>query len=266
MSEQPSSLVTIKWEELTSSKHNGRKYWRNIESGEKTWSNPTILQTSVATAIDSSNTGNMKMINNPSFATLDSSVGDVWEELFSYKYNRKYWKNSTTGETTWKAPIVSVNKKQRQSIAVQELVKSRNSVTVPSSVPNTFSYVTTATATAAATDMTTVSLATVVPVYNIRKDLYSASIPTFTNQSSKFASIFGVATKSNDALKASDSNAGSTLDNTDTSSSRSNKSEGSVRFVDDIVNTSSVTNASIDTNSSKGKTSYLYCIQVSSMI
>ncbi len=42
--------------------------------------------------------------------TTDSSNNQVvqgWTEKFSAKSNRKYWKNSNTGETTWKDPFIS---------------------------------------------------------------------------------------------------------------------------------------------------------------
>jgi hypothetical protein len=86
----PAITASWDWTELYSDKHK-RKYWKNTKTGETTWKEPPRESTTAATG-DTTTT-----------ATTVATSWD-WTELYSDKHKRKYWKNTKTGETTWKEP------------------------------------------------------------------------------------------------------------------------------------------------------------------
>jgi hypothetical protein len=85
------------WEEKYNEKHK-RKFWRNRVTGENTWKDPT---TSASSAVSPVN-------EDSETAVVSSPATDVslWEEKFSAKHNRKFWKHKVTGESSWKDPTV----------------------------------------------------------------------------------------------------------------------------------------------------------------
>jgi hypothetical protein len=99
-SSQPGQMeVDSDWMELYSDKYK-RKYWKNKKTGETTWKQPPKS----ASPGNSTSTGRAGASSD---APSSGQVADDWTERYSEKYKRKYWKNTRTGETTWKQPAVS---------------------------------------------------------------------------------------------------------------------------------------------------------------
>ena len=114
-----------RWEERFDPKK-GKSYWKNLDSGEKTWKNPynvdnreeneklkpestslinsTRDDSSFNEAQSSSSRG--RSASMPSAQPLSSSNVDTnnWQEKVDPKSGRKYWKNLLTGVKTWKNP------------------------------------------------------------------------------------------------------------------------------------------------------------------
>ena len=99
------------WEELYSDKYK-KKYWRNKNTKETTWKDPTKVDTGEVT----------KIVSN-------GSTGNEWEELYSEKYQKKYWRNKNTKETTWKDPNTS-EIKVTTAVENNNIVDSNASVTL----------------------------------------------------------------------------------------------------------------------------------------
>eukprot|EP01035_Chromulina_nebulosa_P039136 gene39136-52887_t len=100
------------WDELYSEKHK-RKYWKHKVDGKISWKVP----------FQSENEGNdeTKSVSNTSAAP--TTTAEEWIELFSDKHNKKYWKNKTTGKTSWSPPlqsehITSTDEKEEKFLAV----------------------------------------------------------------------------------------------------------------------------------------------------
>lgn len=79
------------WEEGYSEKHQ-RRYWKNLTTGEKVWKDPRKKKSTEPSSSSSSS-------SSPS-----GGEGD-WEEGYSEKHQRRYWKNVVTGEKVWKNPL-----------------------------------------------------------------------------------------------------------------------------------------------------------------
>lgn len=93
------------WEELFNEKHQ-RKYWKNKKTGKSSWHDPAKGEGG-ATAAASSETVAVKAEG----AATSAGGAEEWEELFSDKHNRKYWKNKVTGKSSWTAPETTVASK-----------------------------------------------------------------------------------------------------------------------------------------------------------
>jgi hypothetical protein len=91
----PANSQGGEWEELFSEKHK-KKYWKNKDTGATSWKKPFVAPAKEA---------------EPTVAQKDenpvSSAVDLWEEVFSEKHNRKYWKNKESGKISWTKPAVS---------------------------------------------------------------------------------------------------------------------------------------------------------------
>ena len=83
--------VEWEWVEKYSEKHK-KKFWKHKTTGETTWKEPAKP---VAPATSSADDGNVN---------ADKAVEWEWEEKYSEKHKKKFWKHKTTGETTWKEP------------------------------------------------------------------------------------------------------------------------------------------------------------------
>ena len=94
------TTVDEEWTELYSEKHK-KKYWKNKSTGKTSWSAP-------AQGVPISSTGENEAshieVASTSAAVTPAVTGDEWEEHFSEKHKKKYWKNKTTGKTSWTAP------------------------------------------------------------------------------------------------------------------------------------------------------------------
>ena len=87
----PDKAVEWEWVEKYSEKHK-KKFWKHKTTGETTWKEPPKP---VAPATSSADDGNVN---------ADKAVEWEWEEKYSEKHKKKFWKHKTTGETTWKEP------------------------------------------------------------------------------------------------------------------------------------------------------------------
>ena len=79
------------WEEKF---HSGKqkKYWKNKATGKSTWNDPTKGETKSRKSVTAAG------------AAESTTANDEWEEKFSSQHNKPYWKNKSTGKTTWKEP------------------------------------------------------------------------------------------------------------------------------------------------------------------
>jgi hypothetical protein len=84
-----------------------RWFYVHKETKTKQWNHPFL----------SSSAPNKPILND---VTEDSSI---WEEHFSQKRNRKYWKSKLTGQTTWKNPL-----SQSDSIPNKRIAKRSDSL------------------------------------------------------------------------------------------------------------------------------------------
>lgn len=94
------------WEEKFSPKRN-KPFWKNTETSETTWNDPNDSKgedLAGKSAIDSPNAVKA-MATDISESRKNSMVNDnPWEEKYSDKYKKPYWKHKKTGETSWKQP------------------------------------------------------------------------------------------------------------------------------------------------------------------
>ncbi len=92
------------WEELFSEKHK-RKYWKNKSTGKTSWTDPSKEGDGVAAVASSTAAMETKSSSVEVKPVASSNAGSTeWEELYSEKHKRKYWKHKTTGKTSWTAP------------------------------------------------------------------------------------------------------------------------------------------------------------------
>eukprot|EP01031_Cornospumella_fuschlensis_P030241 gene30241-36546_t len=84
------------WEELFNEKHK-RKYWKNKVTGKTSWTPPTGNKDPTPSAA-------VSPLTVVSEAHTLSHAG-LWEELYSEKHKRKYWKNKETGKISWTKPV-----------------------------------------------------------------------------------------------------------------------------------------------------------------
>ena len=87
----------------------GKPYWKNLETGIKTWKNPQI-RTEIQEGTNSPSKpkkSKQLLTNNVSNninSSSDDSADNNWQERFDPKKGRSYWKNIETGVKTWKNP------------------------------------------------------------------------------------------------------------------------------------------------------------------
>jgi hypothetical protein len=94
------------WIEGYSEKHK-RKYWKNKTTGKSQWTNPN--GTTPGTL---SKTGSFTSL---SLAQESHTPATEWEELYSEKHKRKYWKNKATGKMSWTKPTEATATADEQS-------------------------------------------------------------------------------------------------------------------------------------------------------
>jgi len=80
------------WKEGFSEKHQ-KKFWKNKATGESTWKDPT----------QGAKKGKADDAASSASSTVATSNPE-WVETFSEKHQKKVWKNSTTGKSTFKDP------------------------------------------------------------------------------------------------------------------------------------------------------------------
>lgn len=136
------------WTELYSNKYQ-RKYWRNSESDEVSWTDPstpdakiisrskssTPMRTASAASVDGVGWNNSY---NASYSGSKGGDNFIWQQKFSEKYQRTYWKNTVTGETSWSNPLSSASNADSGGISVtispslsQSISVSRSTATTP---------------------------------------------------------------------------------------------------------------------------------------
>lgn len=93
------------WVEGYSEKHK-RKYWKSKSTGKVSWKPPAEATKASANDADASTVGTTAGVDATAAAVAAADDGE-WEERFSEKANRKYWKNKTTGKTSWHAPTAT---------------------------------------------------------------------------------------------------------------------------------------------------------------
>jgi hypothetical protein len=87
------------WVEMFNEKHK-RKYWKNKTTGANTWNNPhEPAKTKVPDAAESKGTSFVSQLS-----ALSQDPAEQWDELFSEKHKRKYWKHKVSGQSTWTKP------------------------------------------------------------------------------------------------------------------------------------------------------------------
>lgn len=101
------------WIEGFSEKHQ-RKFWNNTSTGETVWKDPFKKSKSARNqqpvAHEESDLDDIELIDEEED---NSGYSDnEWEEFFSDKHDRSYWRNKESGETTWKDPNKSRRKKE----------------------------------------------------------------------------------------------------------------------------------------------------------
>ena len=138
------SFADDEWEELYSQKKD-KKYWRNKKTGKSTWSNP--IEEKVHEVADGQRTASNPLMTAtteepsaaPSTANGDESTSE-WEELFSTKKGKKYWRNKVTGKSSWTPPPLSSNANPSSNsvptapLALNVATTSISSIAEPASV------------------------------------------------------------------------------------------------------------------------------------
>jgi hypothetical protein len=90
------AVVEWDWDEKYSEKHK-KKFWKHKTTGETTWKEPLKPTPSAAASSDKK--------ANAETAPVVAVVEWDWDEKYSEKHKKKFWKHKTTGETTWKEPL-----------------------------------------------------------------------------------------------------------------------------------------------------------------
>lgn len=121
------------WKESFSEKHQ-KKFWKNKETGETTWKDPTGTSTqdnkkksskssennkSEIDGTDAVEKGPVKKKSSKESAVAVDTVSAAstdWVRSYSEKKKAHYWKNKVTGESTWKDPTISTNKAEEGTV------------------------------------------------------------------------------------------------------------------------------------------------------
>lgn len=101
-----------------------KPYWKNKLTGETTWKRPAWMSSSPNVVGDPPISP--ESVSSPSVSppvsppasttvTLTLSPTHAWVERFCEKRGKKYWKNSVTGEATWKNPESSIDSHSHDS-------------------------------------------------------------------------------------------------------------------------------------------------------
>jgi hypothetical protein len=95
--------IEVEWEEKYSMVY-FRKYWRSKVTGDIIWENPIDFGASKPRSAR----GNSKLDETADIKDGDSrliTIGDsYWEEGFSNRYRRRYWRHKITSEISWTMP------------------------------------------------------------------------------------------------------------------------------------------------------------------
>jgi hypothetical protein len=99
------------WVKGFNEKHQ-RDYWKNKVTGETSWKDPT-----------GGNASSKKSKSEEASVVSESKVSSElsdWVKGFNEKHQRDFWKNKTTGETTWKDPNKGTDKASNEASAMSE--------------------------------------------------------------------------------------------------------------------------------------------------
>ena len=80
---------------------------------------PAVKEADFTLSITSRGRESIFQVQNPVIAAAADGLADDWVELFHKKYQRVYWKNTVTGEKTWKKPLKSVDPEDLRSNLVK---------------------------------------------------------------------------------------------------------------------------------------------------
>ena len=80
---------------------------------------PAVKEADFTHSITSRGRESIFQVQNPVIAAAADGLADDWVELFHKKYQRVYWKNTVTGEKTWKKPLKSVDPEDLRSNLVK---------------------------------------------------------------------------------------------------------------------------------------------------
>jgi hypothetical protein len=134
----PKSGAESKWEEKYSEKYK-RKYWKHKETGETSWKLPEDHSQTTAKQSNQSSVSSIVVRSElkesdegiKSLST-NQSLNPLWEEKYSEKYQRKYWKHRESGETSWKPPTNNNNHESALEIKTSETIAGPHRDSKPS--------------------------------------------------------------------------------------------------------------------------------------
>jgi hypothetical protein len=101
---------TGRWLQKTSTKHKGRPYWKNLETGQTTWKNPLRQSTEATVSPVSLPEQKSRGITVPEQSRAVSpktEAGDgegTWSIVTSSRFGKAYWRNTKTGKISWTDP------------------------------------------------------------------------------------------------------------------------------------------------------------------
>jgi hypothetical protein len=93
------------WEAKYHKKLN-KPYWKHVPTGRTSWKEPHHGAAQGPPAEPAVASDNNSDKYSTSFVALTTDAPD-WEERYSSKYKKTYWRNKESGETTWKLPLNS---------------------------------------------------------------------------------------------------------------------------------------------------------------
>ena len=95
---------------------NGNVYYYNPRTYESVWELP---QEDEQMSMPSRRKSALGLIQDAVAANI---IESPWEEKYSKKYQRPFWKNKDTGETTWKEPVIEITMTQSYDNNVNDLI------------------------------------------------------------------------------------------------------------------------------------------------
>jgi len=95
------AAVVEEWVELFSEKKQ-RPYWKNTITNESTWKKPPSLLEETTAPAPAEPT---QKVSKAAPEATQAKEAEVWQEKYSDKKQKPYWKNTVTGESTWTNPL-----------------------------------------------------------------------------------------------------------------------------------------------------------------